>query len=325
MEPTPLLTQEEFEEILLEWNNEKQQVELDEQLSLFTINPNTVTESRLDSFALPGQIKRNLLKYREAGGSFKSKNDVQKLYGMTDSLYNSIEPFIEIPEQRFTEEKKSVKTAPVKILEGSFDPNTASNEVMKDYGLNDFQANNIIAYRESGGSYSKPEDLLKIYGIDSVAFGKIRSFIRIESEFVDEPVKTKREIYIDINRAETTDLMQINGIGEVYAQRIIKYRDLLGGYYNTSQLKEVYGFSNELFLAVEPFVYADTTTLRQIRINYADFAEMIRHPYFDKSIVNAILNEKDKNGPIKNIAELTDLKAIDSEFIEKIRPYVSCR
>ena len=325
MEPTPLLTQEEFDEILLEWSKEKDNTKLAERLSYFSFNPNTVAASQLDSLAIPEQIKRNLVKYRAAGGSFKTKEDIRKLYGMTDSIFLAIEPYIEIPKYQPSAGERKVEIVPEIVPEGNFDPNTASYELLKKYGLNDFQAKNIVAYRESGGSYAKPEDLLKIYGLDSVTFSEIHSFIGIEPANIPESETIKEELHIEINRADTTELMRISGIGQVYAKRIIKYRDLLGGFYNTNQLQEVYGFTEELLAKVEPCLYVDTTLIKQIRINYADFSEMIRHPYFDKPKVNAILNEKDHNGPIKNITELTHLKAIDSEFIAKIKPYVSCR
>lgn len=328
VEPTPVLSQYQFDEILNDWHKEKNQVAVRKQEFLFPFDPNIVTESELDSFALPAQIKRNLIKYRAAGGNFKSKADVRKLYGMTDSIFESIEPFIEIPAPPSKKEETKVDRTVNKKPEGTFDPNTASAALLKSYGLNDFQANNIVAYRESGGSFGTAEDLLKIYGLDSTKFNELSSFINIEKGSVAEPGKpgTNNEgLYIEINSADTADLMLVHGIGRVYASRIIKYRDLLGGFYSINQLTEVYGFTDDLCLNVEPYFYVDTMAIRKIRINYAEFAEMIRHPYFDRPTVNAILTEKDKNGPIKNIADLTHMEAFDNEFVEKIRPYITCR
>ena len=323
--PKPYYTREQFEEIQAQWNVARQPIENEELLSLFSFNPNTIEESALDSLDLPEQIKRNMIRYRNAGGSFKSKNDIRKLYGMSDSVFRNIAPHIIIPETKPVTKTKNYEKPEVKQPLGFFDPNTASKEKLENFGFSSYQAKNIVSYRNSGGSYRQPEDLLKIYGLDSATYMQIYPYLKID--FVEKREKEEPEklLTIELNSADTSDLIQLKGIGSVYAARIIKYRNLLGGFYSVNQLMEVYGFSEELFKAIEPSVTIDTTAIKSIRINFAEFSELIRHPYFDKSNVNAILNEKDKNGPIKNLTELEALESIDAEFIDKVRPYITCR
>ena len=45
---------------------------------------------------------------------------------------------------------------------------------------------------------------------------------------------------VELNTADTTILKKVPGIGSTFARRIIKYRELLGGFYDVSQLAEVY-------------------------------------------------------------------------------------
>ena len=323
--PKPYYTSEQFLEIQAQWDAVWQQNDNGEVLSLFNFNPNIIDESALDSLDMPEEIKRNIIKYRAAGGSFKSKNDLRKLYGMSDSVFQHVAPYIVIPETTSKKQTKSIDKSVPKQPSGFFDPNTADKDELEYFGFNSYQANNIVSYRNSGGSYQQPEDLLKIYGLDSATLAKISPYLKIEL-VMESPEASPNELFIvELNSADTSDLIQLNGIGSVYASRIIKYRNLLGGFYKTNQLMEVYGFSEELFAAIKPFVAIDTTAINPIRINYAEFSEMIRHPYFDKSKVSVILNEKDKNGPIKRISDLEALDSIDAEFIDKVRPYVTCR
>ncbi|WP_319501039.1 helix-hairpin-helix domain-containing protein [uncultured Draconibacterium sp.] len=323
--PKPYYTPEQFHEIQEQWDAAWQPNDKREVLSLFNFNPNIIDEGALDSLDIPEQIKRNIIKYRVAGGSFKSKNDLRKLYGMSDSVFQQIEPYIIGPETTAKKQTKITYEPETEQPLAFFDPNTAGKEELENFGFNSYQADNIVSYRNSGGSYRKPEDLLMIYGVDSATYKHIFPYLKIE--VVIEPQKVSpEELYIvELNSADTSDLIQLKGIGSVYASRILKYRNLLGGFCNANQLLEVYGFSEELFAAVKPSITVDTTAIKPIRINYAEFSEMIRHPYFDKSSVNAILNEKDKNGPIKNLSELEKLESIDAEFIDKIRPYITCR
>ncbi|WP_372648756.1 helix-hairpin-helix domain-containing protein [Draconibacterium sp.] len=323
--PKPYYTPEQFAEIQAQWKAAWQTNKNSASLTLFHFNPNTITESALDSLDMPDPIKRNIVKYRAAGGSFKSKTDLLKLYGMSDSVYRHLEPFLDLPEAIAKAQTKKISRPEPEKPAGFFDPNTASKEELQKFGFSSYQASNIVSYRNSGGSYRQPEDLLKIYGLDSTALANISPYLKIEA-VMEPPGDFSNELYIvELNSADTSDLIKLNGIGSVYASRIIKYRDLLGGFCNVNQLMEVYGFSEELFATVKPAVTVDTTAIKPIRINYAEFSELIRHPYFDKSNVNAILNEKDKNGPIKKLSDLEALESVDAEFIDKIRPYVTCR
>jgi DNA uptake protein ComE-like DNA-binding protein len=323
--PKAYYTPEQFEEIQAKWDAARQTNKNSGLLSLFSFNPNTIDESALDSLDLPKHIKRNIIKYRAAGGSFKSNDDLRKLYGMSDSLFQHIAPFIVIPKAAVKPQTKNISRLTLETPSGFFDPNTASEEELEHFGFSSYQSNNIVSYRNSGGTYRQPEDLLKIYGLDSATYKRIYPYVKIDVRAEPEKEVPEELFIIELNSADTSDLIQLKGIGSVYASRILKYRDLLGGFCNVNQLMEVYGFSEELFATVKPAVTVDTTAIKPIRINYAEFSELIRHPYFDKSNVNAILNEKDKNGPIKKLADLEALESVDAEFIDKIRPYVTCR
>ena len=137
-----------------------------------------------------------------------------------------------------------------------FDPNTTSEEDFLKLGLPSFLAKRIIKYREKGGIFKKEEDLAKIYGLEEQKFKELRPFIRIvpysssistnTATLNSQPVKKNSAISVDINKADTSDLKKINGIGTVLASRIVKYRNKLGGFTNSEHLKEVYGLDISL-------------------------------------------------------------------------------
>ena len=128
-----------------------------------------------------------------------------------------------------------------------------------------------------------------------------------------------KETYLNLNSCDSASLEALPGIGPVLSARIIKYRNLLGGYVRAEQLKEVYGLTEETFDMISPRVFADSLAVRKIRINEADFKVLIRHPYFSKDEVSAILKYRELKGKISGIGDMTENKLISPETARKIR------
>jgi DNA uptake protein ComE-like DNA-binding protein len=290
---------------------------------MFAFDPNTVDAEILDSLDIPEFIKRNIISYRKAGGRFLSLQDVRKIYGMNDSIFSVLEKYIVIAEKTDSE----TKTLNVdKGIKGFIDPNKADFSQLIEFGFNRFQANNIIEYRKSNGSFKTQTDLMKIYGIDSSFVRLIENHIRFENKEELAIAGFKPAVVkVELNSADSTELMKLNGIGSVYATRILKYRDLLGGFYSASQLLEVYNFPEETFKNIENNISADTLLIKKIRINFAEYADLLRHPYLNKKQVEAVLNYRDKNGSFQNVLQLKTNGLIDSETFSRISPYFTCR
>lgn len=311
---------------LEEWENRTKSEH--EKRTLFQFNPNTISEEALDSLNLPAFIKRNMVNYRSAGGNFKKPEDVRRIYGMNDSIFAQIEDYIQIPEV-IPEISEAIPDQKVKLKPTFrvFDPNKASKDELLNAGFNQFQASNLVKYRESGGIFFQPEDLLKIYGIDSMFYNSIKSFVelaKIPDEVQANKTKTK-SILIELNSADSLDLLQLKGIGPVFASRILKYRNLLGGFYGKHQLLEVYGFPEETYHSISENLTTDSLQVKKLRINFTGYAELIRHPYFEKRNVEAILNFRQNNGPFSSREQLLTEGLIDTTTFALIRPYITCR
>ena len=292
--------------------------------SLFRFDPNSIQAGMLDSLDLPDNIKRNILNYRKAGGRFTNQSQVRKIYGMNDSIFAAIENYLVFTEKSDSTGSQNIRAE--KSITGFFDPNNADFNQLIEFGFNRFQANNLINYRTKVGLFKIRNDLLKIYGVDTAFFKSIENHIQIN--IVEEATTESGGpvlVHVELNGADSTDLVQLNGIGPAYANRIIKYRNLLGGFYSTAQILEVYNFPVETFQKIENSISADTVLIKKIRLNFAEFPDLIRHPYFNKKQVEAVLNFRNKNGSFQNILQLKSNGLIDSETFLKLRPYLTCR
>ena len=127
---------------------------------------------------------------------------------------------------------------------------------------------------------------------------------------------------INLNTSDSAALEALPGIGPVLSVRIIKYRNLLGGYTSVRQLKEVYGLSEETYNLISGRVIADSASVRKIRINSSDFKGLIRFPYFEKEEVNAILKYLELKGRINGINDMVENKLITADKAAKLRPYL---
>jgi competence ComEA-like helix-hairpin-helix protein len=128
---------------------------------------------------------------------------------------------------------------------------------------------------------------------------------------------------LELNTADTSDLQQLHGIGPVFSKRIVKYRNLLGGYCSKEQLMEVYGLEQELYDKLKHHIVVDTSKVSKLNINTADIDDLKRHPYLDYYQAKAVVEYRQKIGAFKTINDLRHIVLIDNNTFEKIKPYLS--
>lgn len=108
----------------------------------------------------------------------------------------------------------------------------------------------------------------------------------------------------DLNAADSAELERLPGIGPVLARRIIRYRKLLGGFYDTRQLMEVYGISDSVYLLIAHRVAADTASLVRINLNEAPESVLARHPYIGRYMARGIILYRAQTIRIGSLEEL---------------------
>lgn len=142
------------------------------------------------------------------------------------------------------------------------------------------------------------------------------------SGYSKHSVQKKERWTLELNSCDTSDLARLPGIGKVLSSRIIKYRNLLGGYVSREQLLEVYGLSRETYDIIRDKVKADSTLAEKIDINSCDYERLSKLPYFSREELKAVFKYRELNGRIDSVGELIENKVIASETGRKVRPYL---
>jgi competence protein ComEA len=216
-----------------------------------------------------------------------------------------------------------------------FNPNELTASEGMRLGLSDYQIRMIQNYVAKGGWFYTTGDFAKIYAISEQDYQRLAPYIKLEgrppiqeSEFnktVINPVFTKPNLrsLIELNATDSLELQELRGIGPVFASRIVRFRDLLGGFHASSQLLEVYGMDEERYINIETHIYADSTKVKQLKVNAASFQELSKHPYISPKQANVIVQYRTQHGNYLEPSDLLKIEILNEEFLRKIVPYLS--
>jgi DNA uptake protein ComE-like DNA-binding protein len=130
-------------------------------------------------------------------------------------------------------------------------------------------------------------------------------------------------VVIELNTADTSKLMELNGIGSSFARRIISYRDRLGGFLSKDQLKEVFGLDSEKYAGLQAQVSADASLIKKIPINTVTFDGLSKFPYLSYKQMNAIIRFREQHGEYESAADLGNIAIMDAQTLQKIKPYIT--
>lgn len=224
-----------------------------------------------------------------------------------------------------TEGSEAFETSPVERF--VFDPNTITATAWKRLGLTDKQITSINNYQAKGGKFRKKEDVKKMYCLPEKQYMSLAPYIQIPE---DKKVFSNFEIakpkspnaLVEINSADSAQLVSLNGIGAFYAKAFIKYRNLLGGFVAKEQLMEVWKFDSLKLESIKNKITLDVSRIKKININSCTAAEL-KHPYLKWNAVNAICNYRSKHGNYTRVEEIKNTDLVDAITYRKIAPYLT--
>lgn len=188
-------------------------------------------------------------------------------------------------------------------------------------GFKSFVAANIIKYRSKAGDFRTKDQLKKIYYIDTFLLNQLNLDFSPGSS--NHKSNVKRYEILDINTADSIQLEALKAIGPVLSQRILRFRESLGGFHDSLQLLEVYGIPPDIY-GINPGLRCKPK-VNPILINTCNFNDLKRHPYISYKISRHIINYRDMHGPYKSVEDIKLIKTISDSVFHKIKPYLSLK
>jgi DNA uptake protein ComE-like DNA-binding protein len=230
----------------------------------------------------------------------------------------------EIKEHQAIKKVKKKKIREEKFLtpKQAFNPNDYSKKDWMKLGLSEKQAAVVCRFSQRG--LSSNEDLENIFVLPKELFNKIKDstfYLELKQE---KPVFEKKVIEsVELNSVTREALIDLPGIGAFYADKIISYRENLGGYVSIEQLREIWKFEEYVHLEhLEQFLTVDSRIIERLDLNNSTFEQLKNHPYISYSVANSIVKMRKAHGDYYDLEELLESKLIDRELFEKIRTYL---
>ncbi len=237
------------------------------QVALAPFDPNALTAEGWEARGVPHFVAGRIVKYRDAAGGFRAKAQIQKMYGLEDSVYRRLAPFMQLPDAL---PARGPQTAYAAGGPGKFPP---------------FPTN---------------------------------------TKFLRKPLHLQP---FDLNAADTTQLMQIRGIGAGRAKWVVQYRNQLGGYVRGEQLDEIFVLRDapDLVDSLRKYTFVRPGFAPQlVNVNTASFDELYLHPYIRKGLARLIVAYRKQHGPYHKPEDLQQIPTLKPADWEKLRPYVRC-
>ena len=310
-----------------------------EENPLKEFNPNKDSYETLRLSGLPTEIAVGIVRWRNYGKVFRMKEDLAEVSGMNDSIYAQIKSYIIIEEQYRIKPRQNSYSQPKSYNSHAEGPNrkreivvpsepfmidTVSVEYLMRWGLSERQAQVVLNYRDGTGGIHDEEKLRSCYVIDSLVADRMMKYIVFsQPEKSITLAKTEqRPDLIEINRADSTELVAVYGIGEKSAQAILRYRELLGGFYSLEQLRELKVISESNFERILQQISCDSCEIRKIDINFAGLKILAGHPYVSDRALRRIVKLRQLKGGWNRIEEMIDDKIFSEEEAKRLEPYL---
>ena len=236
-------------------------VHLHSVTELFPFDPNVADSATLTQLGLKPWIAQRVVNYRQKGGAFRIKTDFKKIYGLSETAYHRLYPYLQLPEKLAVRKRKeatrgvprlsntaaSSARAESKKRTLSLDINAADTTQLKQLrGIGSRLAARIVKYRQALGGYRTKEQLQEIYHLTESGAVSLQ-----KNTYIASGDQVRR---LNINRADAKILAQHPYISWDLARALVQHRQDYGEFHSLDDLREVYLMTEKVFEKITPYL-----------------------------------------------------------------------
>ena len=229
--------------------------DLEVKAKYFYFDPNGLPIESWRKLGLSAKQIKGIKNYEAKGGKFYSNKDVKKMYTISARQYASLEPYIRIiatekKHKTFDESRspgyvseKFITKVKVKI---SVDLNLADSAELETLsGIGPAFAERIIKFRTRLGGFHRKEQLLDIYGLDSIKFEGLKNQVTVDPEAIKK---------ININTVTFDEFKNYPYLTYKQMNAVIQYRKQHGSYRSLGDLKKIAIMNEGILRKIEPYL-----------------------------------------------------------------------
>lgn len=225
-----------------DFSQKKQSQKIETEVNLVDFNPNELTYNQCISLGLSSKQANIIVNYLEKGGQFRKKEDFKKIYSITESIYNTLEPYIKIETKPNPSFKKEISNVLIEI--NSADSLTLINIS----GIGPSYAKRILKYRAMLGGYNKIEQLKEVYGMTDEVYNKISPKFTIDISKI---------LKININKATYKEMISHPYFGKDLTKAIDDVRKFNGNFNTIEELIKFKLITQEKFDKIKDYIKVD--------------------------------------------------------------------
>ncbi len=215
-----------------------------------------------------------------------------------------------------------------------FNPNLITDYKGYTLGLTAEEIDRLFKFRAEGKWVNSISDFQNVTKVSDSVLAKISPYFKFP-DWVNNPKSAKNDFKdfkaqkftgprTDLNTATKEQLIEISGIGEALSNRIIEYRNKLGGFSDDSQLYSVYGLDATVVQkALERFTVKTPKPIQKININKASASDIATITGLNFELAKKIWEFRKLRDKISSLDELENVDGLTAKKLAEIKLYLS--
>lgn len=222
-----------------------------------------------------------------------------------------------------------------------FNPNEISKSTWVSLGLSPYQADGVLRFKNKIGGFESRRDLERVYVLPEGWFDRHRNDILLPEEkpkpqytehstsktnqFTTEYSENKPariSIAVELNGADSVQLIGIRGVGAKSARQVLRYRNALGGFHSLEQLTEIRYLHPSVLEKLSEVAVIDSNMIQRMNLNEVTVEELAKHPYLSWKMAQSIIDMRTHRTKFHHIDDLLEHHRMSDSLFQRIRPYI---